>query len=384
MREQTKIFHRLEHISQSFDRVIEKIRSAEIDKNLKVKNWIVLWFLLPLLILFDFKSIFKSMKALNFSTLVPLFSGTVLYSIVIWTTEIHWLVLLLCIMVVAYLFSFIFLAPKSMCSFDSKYFRIGAYSLFRSQEYELFKSALGQDEEFYFSAIPKELQLIIQENRHYLEIHNRIDCFLNQEKNSLEAKLQSALDRYTEKEEAYTVAVQSYDDEFEKIKVTLFETQKMLIFLIEFIKSVNIALYRKKNKCFKVSDMVNMIGTGITIYELDEEKAVLNKIYDEGTTGISPKLISLDAPYSTAAVVRQNDVSHKLDEPSQGRFVVSRLFKMGYGKKWVINFHPDITQEKALLLTIPNDILDTDDIMRVIHSMCLIMQETNVNEGEEG
>lgn len=147
------------------------------------------------------------------------------------------------------------------------------------------------------------------------------------------------------------------------------------------MKNTNTALYRMHNNCFSIADLVNMVGTGITIYELveqDESEKFLQKIYDEGTTGISPKSIKMDQSYAAVEVVRKGKYEeHIIDEPSEGRFVVSRLFKMGYNKLWVINFHPDSSQEKALLLTIPNEELNTREIMRVIHSMCLLMQEND-------
>lgn len=80
-----------------------------------------------------------------------------------------------------------------MCDFKSGYFRFDAYVLFRSQEYELLKSAIAQDEEFYFASIPNELHKIIQENQHYKHIYERIDAFVNQEKRDLEIRLEQAI-----------------------------------------------------------------------------------------------------------------------------------------------------------------------------------------------
>jgi hypothetical protein len=160
----------------------------------------------------------------------------------------------------------------------------------------------------------------------------------------------------------------------------LSEVHLTLKYLIEFIKNTNTALYRMQNNRFSVADLVNMVGTGITIYEVVEQESgeVLHKIYDEGTSGASPQIITLDQPLAAAKVVVEgNTEKHITDEPSEGRFVVSRLFKMGYNKLWVINFHPDSSQEKALLLTIPNEELNTREIMRVIHSLCLLMQEND-------
>ncbi|HDR8042529.1 TPA: hypothetical protein QCZ17_004875 [Bacillus cereus] len=381
MENQLSFFNRLEHATKGLDEVTRAIRLSEADQKLKVKNWIFTWLLLPLSTLLDYKSIFKGLKKLDLSPALPIVAGTALSPIIHWATSVSWLVLFGWIVAIGYFISFIFIAPRTMCRFDSGYFRIGAYSIFRNQEYELFKAALAQGDEFYFSSIPQSLQAILTNNQHVESIHKRIDNYLNQEKSKLEAQMRSKEALYEKEKEEYKKAIKAYDTKVEDYVKKYQEALVGMKYLVEFIKSTNTALYRKKNQCFTISDIVNMVSAGVTIYELDEERELLYKIYDEGTTGVSPNTISVNGPYATARVVLSEEDVVEIDEPSEGRFVVSRLFNMDYNKIWVINFHTDSTQEKALFLTVSNDILNTQEVMRMIHAMCLLKQESDEMKG---
>ncbi|MEH6957248.1 hypothetical protein [Neobacillus drentensis] len=374
--------NRLEQVTEGLDEVTKAIRLSEADQKLKVKNWIITWLIIPFHSLTDFKSIFKGIKKLDLSPALPIVTGTSLYPIIHWAIGVDWGTLAYWIFPIAYLISIIFIAPKTMCRFDSGYFRINAYSIFRNQEYELFKTALAEGDEFYFSTIPKSLQVVLTDNQHVKSIHTRIDNYLNQERTNLEALVKSKEELYKEKKEEYKDAIKAYDKKVDDLVKKYQEALVGIKYLVEFLKSTNTALYRKKNQCFTISDIVNMVSAGVTIYELDEEREQLHKIYDQGTTGASPTTISVDEPYATARVVLSEENAVEIDEPSEGRFVVSRLFKMGYNTTWVINFHTDITQEKALFLTVSNDLLNTQEVMRMIHAMCLLKQESDYLKGE--
>ncbi|MCP3763679.1 hypothetical protein NLX67_14985 [Domibacillus sp. A3M-37] len=377
--EETKVFDRLAHITNELDQAVKTIRLAENDTTNKVKGWVLLWFILPFMSMGNLKALTK-LKTLDLSPGLPMYIGVGLYSILVSVTSISPILLAIWIFIGAYAISFAFLAPRAMCNFKSGYFRFKAYALFRNQEYELLKSALAEGDEFYFRSIPRKLGLIIQNNQHYKHIYEQINAFVNQEKRDWEIRLERAIAISDAEKEDYKMALEEFDDEVGSLVDELSEVHLTLKYLIEFIKNTNTALYRMHNDCFSVADLVNMVGTGVTIYELIEQESavVLQKIYDEGTSGISPQFITLDQPLAAAKVVNEGKFEeHIIDEPSEGRFVVSRLFKMGYNKVWVINFHPDFTQEKALLLTIPNEELNTREIMRVIHSMCLLMQEND-------
>lgn len=78
MAEHYDVFHRLERISEGLDRAAKTIRSSETDTKLKVKNWVLTWFLIPFHSLLDLKGLFKGFKSLNISPALPLLAGTVL------------------------------------------------------------------------------------------------------------------------------------------------------------------------------------------------------------------------------------------------------------------------------------------------------------------
>jgi hypothetical protein len=382
-----EVLSRLEEISTEFDKVISILRGSQADKKRKVRNWIVTWLLLPFSTLTDIKALFKGVKNLNLSPALPLLTGTILSPMATFISEKPWYLLMAYGLLAGYIFSFIFIAPRTMCQFDSGYFRIGAYAFFRKQEYDMFKKTLLHDDNtLYFTPIYHQMSLLMNKehaSKEHIEIiHKRIDTFLNQEKAHYLAQIKSLQDKFEQKEQEHKQAIKEYDDELEKVVQKSKEVHIGIQYIVEFLKATNTALYRIKNNCFSIADITNMVSCGITIYEMDNGGTILRKKYDEGTSGSSPSEISLeDSKYATArAVTSEDDV--EIDEPSPGRFVVSRKMKMGYNKIWVINFHFDESQEKPLFLTVSNDILNTQEVMRMIHALCLLKQEADYAKGE--
>lgn len=376
--------NRLEEVSSEFDQMIKALRGGEADRQQKVRHWIVTWISLPFMSIFDIKGLFKK-KVVNFAPAIPIVAGTALAPIITFFTGIVWWQLLIWFFLAGYLISFIFIAPRTMCHFESVYFRIAAYALFRKQEYDLFRRTLLHDKEtFYFTPIYEYVKLLTTKDtsakEHVELIHSRIDTFLQQEKSEYRSEIKSLKDNFRDKEKELRQAIKEYDDEL----LSLFNDSNNLHLgikhIVEFLKATNTALYRKKNKCFNIADITHMLSCGITIYELDDQTKILNKKYDEGTSGASPQQIPLSSDFATARVINLNTVE-EIDEPSTGRFVVSRRFEMGYDKIWVVNFHMDESQEKPLFLTVSNHILDTNEVMRMIHSMLLLKQEVDEMKG---
>lgn len=376
--------NRLEEVSSEFDQMIRALRGGEADRQQKVRHWIVTWLLLPLTSIWDLKGVFKK-KTVNFAPAIPITAGTVLVPIITFLTGIVWWKLLIALLIVGYLISFIFIAPRTMCTFNSGYFRIAAYASFRKQEYDLFHRTLLHDKEtFYFTPIYEYVKLLATKDtsakEHVELIHNRIDTFLQQEKSEYLSEIKSLKDNFREKEKELKQAIKDYDNELQLLFDDSNNLHLGIKHIVEFLKATNTALYRKKNKCFNIADITHMLSCGITIYELDDQTKVLKKKYDEGTSGASPQEIPLSSRFATARVINLKTVE-EIDEPSTGRFVVSRRFDMGYDKIWVVNFHMDESQEKPLFLTVSNHILDTNEVMRMIHSMLLLKQEVDEMKG---
>jgi len=376
-----QFLHRINHVAEHLDSAIKAIISSQTDQKLKVKNWVLTWFLIPFHSLIDFKGFFKSIKSKSISPAIPFYAGIPVFFFVNWISNLNIYILLLSAAILMYLISFIFIAPKSMCSFSEGYFRIGAYAVFRKQEHEIFKEAVGTEDVFYFSSISQQIQIFLAVNAPYKSIHDRIDNFLNLEKANLIAQLKSENNLHRQETAKYNKALKDFDSNTTQLLSKIEEQELAIRYLVEFIKSTNIALYRQKNECFNFGDIANIVSSGITIYEFSSEDNVLKKIADERTTGISPKILELDSSYSCAKAFSSNEDGLIVDEPQPDRFVASKKLKMDYDKTWVINFHFDITQEKPLFLIVGNVILDTNEIIRAIHSMCLLKQEADIKGG---
>lgn len=382
---------KLQELSKDFDDVIHVLRGSEVDRKFKIKSLIVLWLLLPFLSLIEYKNVFKGLKNVNFTPSLPLLAGSILAPLVSLFSEMNWLQLMGIGLLIGYIISFA-LAPLEMVKFTSPYFHLGAYALFRKQEYQLFKKALLDDvNPLYFGPIYDYISMLLtKENlgQHELKlIHDRIDSFLNSEKSEYKSHIKVLEERFKEKQEEHVKAIKDYDQQLEKLVKSHHELHKGLGWVIEFIKATTTSLYRKKNNYFSYADLARIIGCGVTIYEIQGEQLV--KIADEGTSGHSPKVISInDSKYEEWAVVKvagDEKVEEKIDEPYPGRFVVARRMLMSYGKEWIINFHFDETDDRALFLIVTDDIIDTKEVFRMIHSICLLKQEKDQRgEGNNG
>lgn len=373
------MLHRLERITEKLDQASKMIRSSEIDTKLKVKHWILTWFLLPFHSLLDIKGLFKGFKSLNLSPALPLLAGTILLPFASFVVDTEWYILLGWGALTGYFFSFFFIAPRTMCEFTSGYFRIGAYSIFRSQEYEIFKQSLVHGDDFYFSAIPKELQLLINSDDNLKLVHTRIDTFLNQEKAELAQKVKVLEEKYLEKEKELKQAIIEYDREASNLLKANTEVHKAMGYLVDFLKSTRLALLRKSNRKLNIADLSNMLGAGVSIFIIREKFLELKG--EEQTAGDLPSIIHFDdelyshSPFVDAAL---NEQGESFDEPEKNYFIISKRFKMKNHEEWVISFHVDSGVEKALFLSVGNDILETKEVYKMIHSLCLLQQENEL------
>ncbi|WP_332696985.1 hypothetical protein [Halalkalibacter lacteus] len=376
MAEQYNVFHRLERISEGLDQVSKTIRSSETDTKLNVKNWILTWVLIPFHSLLDLKGLFKGFKSLNLSPALPLLAGTVLFPFASLMVDTKWYILLGWGFLIGYLVSFTFVAPRSMCDFSSGYFRIGAYSLFRNQEYEIFKQSLVHDDEFYFSSIPKQLQLLMKSDENLKLIHTRIDTFLNQEKNELAQKIKVLEEKYADKEKELKKVIKDYDDEASHLLKANTEVHKAMGYVVDFLKATRLALLRKTNNKLNIADIANMLGAGVSIFEIKEDHLKIKA--EEQTAGELPEIIRFDdeafinSPYVDAA---NNEHGESSEEVELNYFVISKRFQMKRNEEWVISFHIDAGVEKALFLSVGNDILEIKEIYKMVHSICLLKQE---------
>jgi hypothetical protein len=384
-----EVLNRFKEISGDFDKVVETLRSSAADKEVKVRHWIITWLLLPFSTLFDLRGFVKGAKKINVASFAPVIAGTALGPLFSFFTGFSWYILLLIGFIIGYLLSFSIVAPKIMCTFNSGYFRIAAYALFRKQEYELFSKAFLHGDTFYFTPLYEQVALMLSKDnlaeKQLSLIHQRIDTFLNQEKMDLNALVYSLKSELKSAEETYKQALTEYHEEAKNLVKESLELHTGMGYLVDFIKATNIALYRKKNKLFTIADIATMLSCGITIYK--KEGSWLNKINDENTSGASRDKYPLNFSHPqfvkdavVRAALKQDDLE-EIDVPYGNRFIVSRKLKMDYGETWYINFHFDDTEQKPLFLTVPNDILNSQEIFRMVHAICLLKQEADILRG---
>lgn len=389
MRDNTSMLNRLEEISTDFDNVIKVLRGSEADRKVKVRNWIITGLLIPISTLFDLKEFFKGTKKLSWGAFVPAVAGTIFAPMLSSFMGIPWYILLVIGLLIGYIFSLIFIAPRLMCTFDSGYFRIAAYALFRKQEFNLFHKGLLQDDSLYFTPIYTQFALLLSKedlsNSHLELIHERIDRFLNQEKMELYAKNHALQEKLTELENMHGMAIKDYHNKAKTLVADSYELHTGIGYLVEFIAATNTALYRKKNNHFNMSDIVQMLSCGITIYKVQDNWLI--KEYDEGTSGASLAkypLVGTHPEYKEHAVVRAalNEINvEEIDTPYGNRFIIARKMKMDYEETWVINFHLEETAAKSLFLTVTDDILKTEEVFRTVHAICLLKQEADHMRG---
>ncbi|MEG0385947.1 MAG: hypothetical protein RR642_14455 [Solibacillus sp.] len=380
MSEKYDVFHKLERITEGLDQAAKVIRSSQINSELKVENWIITWFLIPIHSIFNVKSLLKGMKSINLAPAIPLIAGTTLLPFASLYVDTKWYILLIWGLLIGYIFSFIFVAPRVMCDFTSDYFRIVAYSKFRKQEYEIFKQSLVHGDEFYFSSIPIQLQMLIKSDDNLQQIYNRIDSFIGQEKVELAQKIKLLEEKFSDKEKELKQAIKDYDVEASNLLNANTEVHKAMGYVVDFMKATRLALLRKTNKKLNIADISNMLGAGVSIFVLREDHLELKG--EERTSGDLPDIIRLDdekyinSPYVDAAI---NEQGESFDEPESNYFVISNRFQMNNNEQWVISLHVDSGVEKALFLSVGNDILETKEVYKVVHSLCLLKQELESN-----
>ncbi|MBD8067866.1 hypothetical protein [Bacillus sp. PS06] len=382
MKNEEKNYHsRLLGLSHAFDQVIEKMKGSYIDE--KYSNWF-LWLLFsPLRDIAQIKSVHNGLKSFSesnfFLAIIPFLSmltGTVALSPSDWIDYIGSMAVGL---VVGYIFTICFYYPK-LLQFESAHFHTGAYRLFRRQEYEMFRSAfLDNKGEYYFRGLYDYLTSMKITTDDFEELSNnlekRLDHFFLAEKHQLETKISMLKARLNRQDEKFNILVNTYEDAIGELEKENEELSKGAEYVIELIKDINKVLYRMKNGVFTTKDL-NLVS-GFTLYE--KRKNFLKKIEDVGTTGSSPNEISLDdkslyKKWGAVKVVKDELSQPVINYPYENHTVVSLRVKMDIDqhKIWVYNFHFDTTDQKVSHLLVKNDIIDSREVYRLIHALCLL------------
>ncbi len=110
----------------------------------------------------------------------------------------------------------------------------------------------------------------------------------------------------------------------------------------------------------------------------------LHKLEDVGTSGRTPKIIDIDNPYyedwGVVEVIKKDMKQPVINHPYENHTIVSVKMNIDRDKQWVYNFHFDSDKQKVNHLLVKNDIIDSREVYRLIHALCLIterMQQTD-------
>ncbi|AWP25230.1 MULTISPECIES: hypothetical protein [Paenibacillus] len=258
---------------------------------------------------------------------------------------------------------FVIQHTKKMATMGDPHFHIGAFKEKRPLEYKLWKPFLDRNgptfEGLYDFMIP-----IFNPN-------NGED-------------LKSVIE-YTK---GHVAAVQTEKDEYRTardfLKSEVERYERAVGYLVDLVKAINKSLYRYANDCMNFYELDFVCA--YTIYRVEEDK--IRKIHDKGTTGASPAEITLTEENARkfaavyVAMLPSEEDGFSYNNPFPGRTVAAYRMEI-YGETWIWNFHFDDSNDKALSLTLSNDIIEIREVYRLVQAFCLLLQKREI-EGKEG
>jgi len=159
--------------------------------------------------------------------------------------------------------------------------------------------------------------------------------------------------------------------------------EQVVGYLVDVIKSINKSLYRLANDCMNFYELDFVCA--YTIYKVEGD--IIRKIHDKGTTGVSPETITLTEANANkyasvyVAMLSDEEDGFSYNNPFPGRTVASYRMKV-FGEIWIWNFHFDDSNDKALKLTLSNDIIEIREVYRLVHAFCLVLRKREIENGE--
>ncbi|MFT9496321.1 MULTISPECIES: hypothetical protein [Bacillota] len=369
-----KNYHsRLLNISRKMDDVIEKLKSSYIDEKLQMP-WLLWLAAAPLRDIAKVKELqqgiltFFTTKA--FLSIFPIVAAVFGPWILAFTNLPNWVAPFVT-GVIGYLISMVFYFPQ-LTNFNSDHFHLGAYKTWRKQEYEIFKGAfLDSEGEFYFKGL---YDYATSSKEGYQMIQSLIHDFLAQERAEYKSKIYS-LEKNIEQ---HLINTEKITTEYEEFTQGLISERDELLqefeYVIHLLKDLNTLLFRIHNKGLDIRDL--NILTGFSLYEL--KGRILYQVADVGTSGITATEISLnDSKFSHYGVVKVITEGLNLpyfNHPYPGHVIVSYKMNIDNKKTWVYNFHFDDSNTRAWKLLIENGIIESKEIYRLMHALCLLSQ----------
>lgn len=383
MRENKNYHSILLGLSRNFDDVIEEMKDSYQDE--KYSNWVIYLLLSPLI---DISRINRNRKGIESAIkshigqayMIPFISGLSGMGLAFFQEINPWVYSILGIF-----FGYVFLLPyyfKKMITFQSGHFHTGAYRIFRNQEYTLMKQALlDEKRDYFFKGIYDYLNHISSDSEQYLQIYKMIEEKLDRhhqvEVKQLETKNTLLKERLKKADQLLEKTMKEYESFVKELRKIDRNRKEGMEIVIDMIKEINSVLFRMGNGTFSKKDLGFV--SAYTIYR--KERDSLIKIEDVGTSGTSPSVLSLkeDTKWGAVEVINKQTDKPVINEPYDNRMVVSFRIRMranGKEEIWVFNFHFDLTDKKPQHLLLKNDIIESREVYRLIHALCLLTSQS--------
>lgn len=383
MRENKNYHSILLGLSRNFDDVIEEMKDSYQDE--KYSNWVIYLLLSPLI---DISRINRNRKGIESAIkshigqayMIPFISGLSGMGLAFFQEINPWVYSILGIF-----FGYVFLLPyyfKKMITFQSGHFHTGAYRIFRNQEYTLMKQALlDEKRDYFFKGIYDYLNHISSDSEQYLQIYKMIEEKLDRhhqvEVKQLETKNTLLRERLKKADQLLEKTMEEYESFVKELRKIDRNRKEGMEIVIDMIKEINSVLFRMGNGTFSKKDLGFV--SAYTIYR--KERDSLIKIEDVGTSGTSPSVLSLkeDTKWGAVEVINKQTDKPVINEPYDNRMVVSFRIRMranGKEEIWVFNFHFDLTDKKPQHLLLKNDIIESREVYRLIHALCLLTSQS--------
>lgn len=253
---------------------------------------------------------------------------------------------------------------SKMTRLGSPEFHLGAFKEKKPADFKLWSTLLNRDD-FTFNGLYDYIGSVFSQDREHAEsveaVTNYFRGITEQQRNDY----RETAERYELKIAEYHNVVGILDEDIERLETAI-------EYLVSLIKNVNVCLYRQSNEVLTLGDLD--FFAGFTLYE--QRERLLVKIADKGTTGSSPQTLNLDDEdlndYAAVVVAKNNLDAPYYNNPYPGRSVVAYRMRIGT-KVWVWNFHFDDSDEKALSMTLSSDIIEINEIYRLFHALCLMI-----------
>ncbi|WP_070328712.1 hypothetical protein [Exiguobacterium aurantiacum] len=337
------------NLSEDFDEFFNTLQKSYSDE--KLAGWVSTLLLAP----FTKKNFWSLIKSL-----FPFILGVIINFGIFFLPETSIIIKIISgisTLFVALLLTYVLHFFKMINPKDTINFHIGAYRVAKKQEYELFVKYLPYN--FSFNGLydevvthnPSRQELLIKEQQIYLQKEQHEKYVKEAEKNFLELK-----------------------NEFKDL-------QEQNLLVVELFKEIVTVFYQFLNNHFHIYSL--KFFSGFTIYEVSNtKKNYLYKIADIGTSGHSPEIIDIpevisetDFAVLRALKPRQDRYEPEFDIPYKNRFIVSLSMQMNNNNTWVFNFHADKDNTKALFFLLTDSIMETREVYRLIHSLCLNLEQ---------